>query len=265
MHCAHDGQLVASSRQTVQHGNTLMPPGQRQQDKGAEVIASILDGHVSLSERETAVLATHLHTCSAQRAGPSELTATLQAVSVLVQERQTAAIAGSGLPFWLLNLAEDLVLAACGEREEGDMLKEVMDLVVQACSVLLVSASTGIASLTLHMLSPAMWTLQVERSGGQRTLWPWLTESACCFPVLHILLGLNSLLRLVIPPPFSPDLSPSLPQLVHVLSSMLVTGAEWEAGDHLVLLRCVRDSLDVGVVAFLLDHLQFSSLPLLVG
>lgn len=52
---------------------------------------------------------------------------------------------------------------------------------------------------------------------------------------------------------------------MHVVSGVLVVATAWEAADHMLLVRCVRDSLDVGALAFLVDHLEMSSLPLLVG
>ena len=154
MHCAHEGQSVASSRHTEARDHTNLPPAQREQDESAEVIGSILGGHVSLSEREVSILAAHLHACSAQCASPAELSATLQACHVLLQERQAAVIAGCGLPFWLLNLIEDLVLATGrggGGGGGGDLLGEVVEMVVQASSVLLVSASTGNVGLEVPL------------------------------------------------------------------------------------------------------------------
>ena len=59
-------------------------------------------------------------------------------------------------------------------------------------------------------------------------------------------------------------MSPSL-QLVHVLSGMLVSATGWQAEDHMMLLRCVRDSIDLGVLGSLTDHLNVSTLPLPMG
>ncbi len=140
MQCAHEGQLVTSSRHSKQDNHTPLPPAQRARNKGAEVIAGILSGNVSLSQREVSILAAHLQGCSSECVGPAELAATLQAAGVLVQGRRSEVIAACGLHHWLIHLTEDLVLMAGG----GESLVEVVELLVQTASVLLASAgSTG--------------------------------------------------------------------------------------------------------------------------
>ena len=144
MHHAHEGQLVAAS---VQGDHTHLPPAQKEQDEGAEVITGILSGNVSLDQREISVLCAHLQSCSFRHVEPSLLTATLQAMQNLIHRNQAEVIASCGIPFWLANFAEDLVLGSDGRGESlgsrGESLGSVVQLLVQATSILLVSANTA--------------------------------------------------------------------------------------------------------------------------
>ena len=46
---------------------------------------------------------------------------------------------------------------------------------------------------------------------------------------------------------------------------MLVAGTTWDAGDHMLLLRCIRDSMDIQVLGLVVDCLDLSTLPLPMG
>lgn len=46
---------------------------------------------------------------------------------------------------------------------------------------------------------------------------------------------------------------------------MLVAATAWETGDHMMLLRCIHDSLDVAVFGSVLDLMDVSTLPFPMG
>ena len=102
-----------------------------------------------LEEQGLCELRTHLQECCVECVRCAELTLTVQAVRVLVEEQQTQVIASSGLPFWLVNLFSDLAQSdrteAQNERVEAEVsLSDVMQLLIQVTSLLLVSQAKGI-------------------------------------------------------------------------------------------------------------------------
>lgn len=46
---------------------------------------------------------------------------------------------------------------------------------------------------------------------------------------------------------------------------MLVSASNWTTADHMMLVRCIRDSLDVAVLGYVLDHLDMPTLHLPMG
>lgn len=121
-------------------------------------------------------LDTHLHNCMSGHVGPAELHTTLQAVEVLIQQRQGKVLAGCGVGFWLVDLMENWPQVNSGENTLG----HVVELLTQAISILL-SCCTG--TMVVMVTTTSATHMQ---NGGQRTQWHWLIDSACCFTTLHI-------------------------------------------------------------------------------
>lgn len=142
MQCVHKGQIaVASSGLSEVKERQITPPLRRHD---VAVIGSILKGEVVLDQQAMGLLASHLHSCSTEEEEPAQLTATLQAVRILIQEKQVKVIAGCGVTFWLIDLIEDLVQM---KGEKMPSFADVMELLTQATSLLLVSLSTGLVTV----------------------------------------------------------------------------------------------------------------------
>ena len=85
-----------------------------------------------------------------QHVGPAELKATLQAAHVLIDQQQTEIVAGSGLAFWLVDLLDDLAqMQGQGNSVGGVSLADVMKLLIQATSLLLVSHAKGMVAMAM--------------------------------------------------------------------------------------------------------------------
>lgn len=136
MYCAREGQLAASAQlPACSHATATTPPAD-----AVAVVTSILKDRLLLDPAAIATLAAHLHSCCPRHVGPSELAVTLQAMEVLVQERQVEAIVGCGLTSWLLGVLEEM--SEVGETGV-DMLSDVITLLKQAVSVILVALTKG--------------------------------------------------------------------------------------------------------------------------
>lgn len=150
MQSVHEGHL-ASSRLSEQGESAQSVESSLVRTRDAGVLASILKGEASLNEKAISVLAGHLQNCGAQHV---QLDATLEVAHGLLLKRQVKVIAGSGLSFWLVNLVEDL-----SAQMEGDsgatLLAQVVQLLTESISVLLVSLTSGTAlhSVTASILS----------------------------------------------------------------------------------------------------------------
>ena len=140
MECAHRGRLEASCRISECRTHPL-PTGPAQQSSSQDValVGSLLRDRAVLDREGVATLAAHLRGCCAGQVGPSELTATLRAAQVLVEDKQVWAMVGSGLPLWLLETAQELAAL-----KKADLLGHTVGLLTQAISVLLVALVEGL-------------------------------------------------------------------------------------------------------------------------
>lgn len=136
MHCAREGQLAASVRTSAcnTHHTAKAPTD------AIAVVTSLLKDQTTLDQEAIGILATHLRSCCPYHVGHSELTATLQAVEVLVQGNQVDAIVGCGLTSWLVGVLEEL--GEMGETATA-MLDHVITLLVQAVSAILLTLTEG--------------------------------------------------------------------------------------------------------------------------
>ena len=49
------------------------------------------------------------------------------------------------------------------------------------------------------------------------------------------------------------------------MASIVVAATNWTEGDHMTLLRCIRDSMDMEALSLLLDHMDTSNLEIPIG
>ena len=248
MHCAQEGQLIASSR-VSEHS----PP-----DRCADVavISSILRGEVVWSQQNMSTLDTHLHNSMSRHVGDAELHTTLQAVEVLIQQRQGKVLAGCGVGFWLVDLMENWPqVNSHGENTLGHVVK----LLTQTVSILL-TCSKGTVHCS-HGNDSLMHTCRMEVKGhsghGSSTLLVILPP--CTFTTCTGFGKGNPFLSLC------RITCHTHPQLLQPIAAMVVAASNWTTEDHMMLLRCIRDSIDVGVLGVVMDDLDSSLLQIPMG
>lgn len=193
--CARVGQVAASTR-----GVCKLQPTSPGATNHMAIVASILSGKAALGQREVYQLAAHLHDCSGQVS--AELKATLQAAHVLVNEQQIRVIAESGLVFWLVDFFDDLARVEEPADMDGVSLSDVMEVLIQATSLLLITQARGVVLswqcylLLSNVIGCRVLGVKGESGISSSTMhsvfsaWPHPSQSVTCqgktsFPILE--------------------------------------------------------------------------------